>query len=132
MVRREVIEQVGGFDERFHMYGEDTEWCLRIVRNGWLMLFEPEAIVVHHSGGSATKRWSDLEKRREEYLSFFRFQRLSLSRSLTIANLLSGGLVSSTQFIWQFLRRRPKDEARMVAGLYMNELKQVLLLKRNT
>ena len=29
LVRRTVIEAVGGFDERFHMYGEDNEWCLR-------------------------------------------------------------------------------------------------------
>ena len=126
MVRREVINEVGGFDERFHMYGEDTEWCLRIVRGGWLMMFEPKAIVVHHGGGSATKRWTDLEKRREVYISFFRFQRLSLSRSLAIANLIAGCLASSTQLLWRFLGRQPRDEARMVLSLYMNELKQTM------
>lgn len=127
MVKREVIDTVGGFEERFHMYGEDTEWCLRIVRGGWVMMFEPAAVVVHQSGASATKRWSDLEKRREVYISFFRFQRLSLSRSLVIGNLLSGCLASSAQLIWRFISRQPRDEARMVFGLHMNELKQVLL-----
>jgi len=126
MVRRDVINAVGGFDERFHMYGEDTEWCLRIVRGGWLMMFEPKAVVVHHSGGSAVKRWTDLEKRREVYISFFRFQRLSLSRSLAIANLIAGCLASSTQLLWRFLGRQPRDEARMVLSLYMNELKQTV------
>jgi GT2 family glycosyltransferase len=126
LVRREVIDAVGGFDESFHMYGEDTEWCLRIVRGGWLMMFEPKAIVVHHGGGSATKRWTDLEKRREVYISFFRFQRLSLSRSLAIANLFSGCLASSAQLLWRFLSRQSTDEARMVVGLHMNELKDTL------
>src|SRR5436189_5708357 len=127
MLRREVIETVGGFEERFHMYGEDTEWCLRIVRGGWQMIFEPQAIVVHHSGASATKRWTDLEKRREQYISFFRFQRLALSRRLMIGNLLSGWLASSTQLGWRFILRQPRDEPRMVAKLYGTELKQALL-----
>jgi N-acetylglucosaminyl-diphospho-decaprenol L-rhamnosyltransferase len=127
LVRRAVIDDVGGFEEQFHMYGEDTEWCLRIVRGGWSMIFEPTAIVVHHGGASATKRWTDLEKRREVYISFFRFQKLSLSRSQVITNLLSGCLASSAQLLWRFLRRQPRDEARMVVGLHLSELKQVLL-----
>ena len=32
LARREMIEQVGGFDERFHMYAEDNEWCWRITK----------------------------------------------------------------------------------------------------
>jgi GT2 family glycosyltransferase len=127
LVRRAVIEDIGGFEERFHMYGEDTEWCLRIVRGGWLMMFEPKAIVIHHGGASATKRWTDLEKRREVYISFFRFQRLSLSRSLVIGNLLAGSMASSAQLLWRFLCRQPRDEARMVFGLHLTELKQALL-----
>jgi GT2 family glycosyltransferase len=126
LVKREVIEDVGGFEERFHMYGEDTEWCLRIVRGGWVMMFEPRAIAIHHGGASSKKRWTDLEKRREVYLSFFRFQRLSLSRSLVIGNLVSGCLASSAQLLWRFISRQPRTEARMVLGLHMNELKQAL------
>lgn len=129
LVRRSVIDSVGGFDQRFHMYGEDTEWCLRISRGGWQMVFEPEAVVIHHGGASASKRWTSLEKRREEYLSFFRFQRISLSRFLVIANLLSGALATMTQLFWLFLRRQRRDEPRMVVGLYVNELKAVFLTK---
>lgn len=129
LVRRSVIDSVGGFDQRFHMYGEDTEWCLRISRGGWQMVFEPEAVVIHHGGASASKRWTSLEKRREEYLSFFRFQRISLSRLLVIANLLSGALATMTQLFWLFLRRQRRDEPRMVVGLYVNELKAVFLTK---
>jgi GT2 family glycosyltransferase len=129
MVKREVIDRVGGFEERFHMYGEDTEWCLRVFRSGWRLVFEPAAIVVHHGGGSASKRWTDLEKRRAEYLSFFRFQRLALSRRLMIGNLLSGWFASSAQVIWRFVRRQSRDEPRMAANLYAHELKEVLLGK---
>jgi GT2 family glycosyltransferase len=129
MVKSEVIDDVGGFEERFHMYGEDTEWCLRVVRAGWLMVFEPTAIVVHHGGGSSSKRWTDLEKRKAEYLSFFRFQRLALSRRLMIGNLLSGWFASLAQVVWRFVRRKSRDEPRMAVSLYATELKAVLLGK---
>jgi GT2 family glycosyltransferase len=130
MVKRAVIDGVGGFEERFHMYGEDTEWCLRVVRAGWRMVFEPDATVIHHGGGSTAKRWTSLEKRRAEYLAFFHFQRLSLSRRLMIGNLLSGWLASSAQVAWRFLRRQPREESRMAASLFATELKDVLMTKR--
>jgi GT2 family glycosyltransferase len=129
MVKREVIDSVGGFEERFHMYGEDTEWCLRVVRGGWRMVFEPATTVVHHGGGSTSKRWTDLEKRRAEYLSFFRFQRLALSRRLMIGNLLSGWFASLAQVVWRFLRRQSREEPLMAVNLYAAELREVLLGK---
>ena len=34
LVRREIIETLGGLDEDFFMYGEDEEWCARIKSGG--------------------------------------------------------------------------------------------------
>jgi GT2 family glycosyltransferase len=47
LVRREVFEETGGFDERIHMYGEDREWCYRIRQVGWRIRFYPQASIVH-------------------------------------------------------------------------------------
>jgi len=64
LVRREVIETVGGFDERYHMYGEDHDWCLRITQAGWLLTFQPEATVftmavgVRTNAGLTSKRFA--------------------------------------------------------------------------
>lgn len=122
LVKREVINTVGGFDESFHMYGEDNEWSLRVVRGGWLMLFEPSAIVTHHSGKSSANRWNNLEKLEREYEGFFRLQRLHLSRRLAGANLLTGYTLSLARQAWLALRRRPLEETRLVRRLYGNEL----------
>src|SRR5688500_6058110 len=62
LVKREVVDQLGGFDERFHMYAEDFEWCLRIVRGGWEIGFEPDAVVLHHGGQATGKRWLEPER----------------------------------------------------------------------
>jgi GT2 family glycosyltransferase len=132
MIKRKVIEEVGGFDERFHMYGEDTEWCLRVVKAGWTMLFEPDATVTHHGGASTAQRWTNLEKRRVEYLSFFQFQRLALSKRLAIGNLVTGLFTSSAQLWWRRLTRQPLDEPSMVARLYRKELQLMLTGNKST
>lgn len=45
-VRREVFRAIGGFDADFRS-NEDLEFCIRAVKNGWKLYFEPKAIVTH-------------------------------------------------------------------------------------
>jgi GT2 family glycosyltransferase len=52
LIRREAYEQLGGFDERFFMYAEETDWQKRMRSTGWQILFTPEAQVVHLGGAS--------------------------------------------------------------------------------
>lgn len=53
LVRREVLEQVGGMDGDFFMYGEEAEWCFRIRRAGWRNLYLPGPTILHHGAQSA-------------------------------------------------------------------------------
>jgi N-acetylglucosaminyl-diphospho-decaprenol L-rhamnosyltransferase len=55
LVRREVVEQVGGLDDRFFLYSEEIDWCRRIKQSGWLVLTAPGARVAHH-GGQSTRQ----------------------------------------------------------------------------
>ena len=41
LLRRELFALSGGFDERFFMYGEDSEWCVRLRRMGHRILYAP-------------------------------------------------------------------------------------------
>lgn len=54
-IRREAFEAVGGFDENFFFYGEDADFCMRLRKAGWKVVFHPEARVIHVRGGSSTK-----------------------------------------------------------------------------
>ncbi len=47
MVRRSAIQKVGALDARFFYYWEETEWCLRISRDGWRIVFVPQAKLWH-------------------------------------------------------------------------------------
>lgn len=54
LLDREVFEAIGGFDERFFMYMEDTDLCKRLAEAGRQVYFVPEAGAVHRWGeGSA-------------------------------------------------------------------------------
>ena len=55
LVRRDVAEATGGFDESFHMYCEEIDWCWRIQRAGWSIYTVPQAEIVHY-GGESTKQ----------------------------------------------------------------------------
>src|SRR5205807_2824493 len=103
MVKREVINEVGGFDESFHMYAEDDEWCLRMTRAGWWLVFEPEAVVMHHGAYGASSRWSELERSRRITDEGLRFQRLCLSRFQVATNTLANYLVVSLAYAWRKL-----------------------------
>ena len=56
MVRAEVIDQVGGFDEYFHIFVHELDWCLRISRAGWKVAYFPEAEVIHIGGALSVVR----------------------------------------------------------------------------
>lgn len=55
LVRREVFVQVGGFDEQFFMYSEETDWQRRMRDAGWQVRFAPGAVVTHLGGASGAR-----------------------------------------------------------------------------
>jgi N-acetylglucosaminyl-diphospho-decaprenol L-rhamnosyltransferase len=55
LVRRAALEELGGLDERFFMYCEDVDLCLRLRRAGWGVRYEPSVTLVHDGGGSAPR-----------------------------------------------------------------------------
>ncbi|MCA1635176.1 MAG: glycosyltransferase family 2 protein [Acidobacteria bacterium] len=126
LVRREVIEEVGGFDERFHMYGEDNEWCLRIVRAGWSLVFEPEAVIMHYGAQSSLKRWDAHEKLKVQAVAFLHFQRYCLPRRQVIANLLTSCFLLSLQKLARKLRGRASEDVETTLRLYAADLKRAL------
>ena len=54
--RRLAVEEVGGLNEAFFMYGEDMEWCLRFSRRGWPVVFNPVATITHYGGASSSRQ----------------------------------------------------------------------------
>jgi N-acetylglucosaminyl-diphospho-decaprenol L-rhamnosyltransferase len=53
LVRGAVLKRVGLLDEDFFMYSEELDWCRRIARAGWRIVYLPRATVIHYEGQSS-------------------------------------------------------------------------------
>lgn len=79
MVRREAIQDVGEWDERYFLHCEDLDWCMRFRQKGWKILFVPNARVTHALGVSSRSRpifveWHKHKGMIRFYRKFFRRQ----------------------------------------------------------
>ncbi len=59
LVNKEIIENVGLLSEDYFMYYEDTDYCARIKKNGYKILYEPKAVIWHKVGASNNGEYSE-------------------------------------------------------------------------
>jgi O-antigen biosynthesis protein len=55
LIKKEVLDQVGGFDERFFMYGEDVDLSYRIQKSGFKNYYFAGSSIIHFKGESTRK-----------------------------------------------------------------------------
>lgn len=56
VVQPQAFRAVGGFDERFFLYFEDYDLCMRLISQGRVVR-DPSHLIVHHGGQAARKGW---------------------------------------------------------------------------
>jgi len=102
-VRKDCLEVIGGFDERFRVAGDDVDLCWRLQQEGWTLGFSAGAMVLHH--------------RRKSILAYLRQQRgygraeASLERKWPekyngAGHLTWDGRLYGTGLTWSLLPRR--------------------------
>jgi GT2 family glycosyltransferase len=101
MYRKQMLDQIGGFDEDFFAYGDDAELGLRARISGWRCLYMPDAVVRHHRGstlGLASSRRVVLIERNRVLLALKHFPwSLLWLNGFYYAARLAHGAWSSTQ-----------------------------------
>ena len=105
LVRRTAWEQVGLLDERFFLFWEDADWCLRFRQAGWHVCYVPSARGTHVTGVSRAKR--RLGALLDFHVSAYRYYRKhrlpSVFHPLTIlvgAGLVASFALRSVQALW--------------------------------
>lgn len=53
LVRKAVLDEVGSFDERFFMYGEDIDLSYRITQAGYINYYFADSTIIHFKGESS-------------------------------------------------------------------------------
>jgi GT2 family glycosyltransferase len=114
-LRRELVERLGGFDERYsaNAFRWETDFSVRLIRAGYRIRYDPEARVVHHFGTpggcengnllastAASHAW---------YVPFFR------NNTYFALKLLAGA--DRARFLWRLYREHVLNRAYLRAGL---------------
>jgi N-acetylglucosaminyl-diphospho-decaprenol L-rhamnosyltransferase len=71
LVRRQMLDEIGGFDASFFMFNEEVDLCYRARKAGWSVVFWPGAEFVHVGGASTAAVWPLMY--REQLRSHLRF-----------------------------------------------------------
>lgn len=79
LIKREVLAQVGTWDEEYFLHCEDLDWCMRIRQAGWKVLFVPTAQFTHTLGVCGRSRpmfveWHKHKGMMRFYRKFFQHQ----------------------------------------------------------
>ncbi len=98
MLRREVLEHTGGFDERFFMYCEDIDLCHRINEAGFNIWYVPTTQIIHYKGESTKKNNVDyvVTFNKALYQFFEKYYAggsLFIFRWLIVAGIITRGVV---------------------------------------
>jgi len=95
--RREMLDEIGLFDESFFLYCEDTDLGLRARWAAWECLYVPEAVVEHrysHSAGKASGLKACYVERNRLYL---------IVKNFPISDLLLVPFYASLRYFWHFV-----------------------------
>jgi N-acetylglucosaminyl-diphospho-decaprenol L-rhamnosyltransferase len=71
LVRRKLLDDIGGFDTSFFMFDEEVDLCYRATKSDWSVVFWPGAEFVHVGGASTAAVWPRMY--REQLRSHLRF-----------------------------------------------------------
>jgi len=93
LVRGELLKRLGGFDEQFFYFYEDTDLCRRIWESGNSILYTPDVSITHLGGHSTNKRFPPIgfaiDGQVTRYLYFYKYYGARGARSCRRAILVS-------------------------------------------
>ncbi len=95
--RREMLDEIGLFDESFFLYCEDTDLGLRARWAAWECLYVPDAVVEHrysHSAGKASALKAYYVERNRLFVIF---------KNFTLADLLLVPFYATARYFWHFV-----------------------------
>lgn len=90
-IRKDVWDNVGGFDEAFFMYGEDIDLCYRVQKTGLKISYVHTTSIIHHKGVST--RRSSINELKHFYEAMMIFSRKHFNNSKFFLFFLKVGIL---------------------------------------
>lgn len=129
LLRREAIDEVGGFDATFFMFNEEVDLCYRLKQAGWLVTFFPGAEFCHIGRASTQAVWPRMY--REQLRSHLRF--LAKHRGMRAARRARMLLLLALRLralVFRLMRDRERAHLSREAALWLGSADVGSLLDR--
>jgi GT2 family glycosyltransferase len=113
MVRSEIRDSIGLLDERYFMYGEDSDWAFRMKQAGWRIMYVPST-TVHHDKRAASRKYRSrtIGYFYDAMLLFYDTHYRSIyPRWVTAAVHVGVGIRRSVELAFERIRRLPRTRA---------------------
>lgn len=114
--RKSMLDKIELFDNRFYIYYEETDLCLRAKRAGWKIYFIPDAQVIHIGGAcSKTRKDQKFDTSGSQVLKFrMRSEYLYFRKNFNILSVLAN---AGVEILWNAMRwlmnLRPGENRRL-------------------
>ena len=117
-VRRQAWLDIDGFDPAYFMYFEDTDFCIRIRKAGWKIVFVPEARIHHLLGASSGKSWETRARmisayNKSRYYYFNRYEGRTKGLAIKATVLLGATLRLMAWSMIALVRPKSRDQVRL-------------------
>lgn len=124
MLPRQVYKKVGGFDENFHMYGEEIEWQYRVKKAGFHIWYYPQTSAVHLERMSVKSLGPSFIGEMKGYLYYFKKHRPRWEQILLPWVLLFGCLIRIPAWAmwgkWDLVKAYIQILPRLVSEVWKN------------
>jgi len=120
MVRREVVAQIGGMEERLFMWYDDVDWCWRMKRRGWRRVIVPGACAKHEHGASVAQvpsLQSDFRMTMAEYTYWRLHKGRVLTALLYVVRVVRLGGKWAFMVVWNLFSRNRDPQVKQALRL---------------
>ena len=113
LIRKEVINKVGFFDERFYSGFDDTDYCMRVRKAGYRIFYYGKASIVHFEGFTSANSADPKVRDR----SFYNYQLSYAYYAFKNFGILGRTKILALEFARAFISAEDKDRKRGIAGI---------------
>lgn len=100
MMKREIVERIGLFDEDYKLFVEDTDLCFRIRKAGKRVVFLPDAVVFHYHGASVKEGFSKAQVYHN--IGMFNFFKKNFIKTPILKSIFYCGIIIRLYFVFLF------------------------------
>ena len=119
LLRREVYEQIGGFDEEFFMYAEEADWQRRMQNERWEVVFVPNACVIHLGGASGLSEKATINRHFFDSLDTYQRKHHGIAGLISLRMAMAVGCLLRS-VLWGIASLRPKRRATALSKLRLH------------